>query len=204
MAYVLTLLTSKAREWGTAVWDAQAPFCRCFKDFREEMIKLFDRSARGDEAASKLVRLSQEGRSVTDYAIQFQTLAASCDWNKGALRARFLDGLDDSIQDEIATHELPSDMDSMVDLALRIESRLLRRRQRRSGNPFWRLGEGSFSQVTPVQSSPLPADPEPMQLGRLRLTPQEKQDRLARGLCLYCGKPGHFALKCPLKAKAHQ
>lgn len=88
---------------------------------------------------------------------------------KKALRSRFLEGLDESIQDEIATHELPRDMDSLIDLALRIEARILRRCQRRSVHPFWRLGEGSLPQVTPVQSSPLPTDPEPMQLGRLRL-----------------------------------
>ncbi|XDV14787.1 hypothetical protein PO909_014975 [Leuciscus waleckii] len=169
VAYVLTLLTGKAREWGIAVWDAQAPFCRYFEDFREEMIQRFDRSARGDEAASRLVRLSQEGRSVTDYAIQFQTLAATCNWNEWALPSRFLEGLDDNIQDEIATHELPYDLDSLVELALHIEGPILRRRQRRPGRPSWRWGESSFPEATSVQSSPTPTDPEPMQLGHLRL-----------------------------------
>ncbi len=40
---------------------------------------------------------------MTDYAIQFKTLAASCDWNEGALRAMFREGLNFEIQDEIAT-----------------------------------------------------------------------------------------------------
>jgi len=62
--------------------NAQAPFCHYFVVFHDEMIKLFDRSARGDEAASRLVRLLQEDHSVTDFAIQFKTLA-SCDWNEG-------------------------------------------------------------------------------------------------------------------------
>ncbi len=84
IAYVITLLTGRAREWGTAVWDTGASFCNVFDDFRCEMTRLFDRSVRGDEAASKLARLRQGGRSVTDYAIQFKTLAASCDWNEGA------------------------------------------------------------------------------------------------------------------------
>ncbi len=85
------------------------------------MFKLFDRSAQGDEAASQLVRLNQDGA--------------------------------------------PS---------------------------------------SALTSSPSVPDPEPMQVGRLRLTAKEKQDRLARGLCLYCGKPGHRAIRCPLKAGAHQ
>ncbi len=202
VAFVITLLKGRARDWATAVWDARAPFCATFQDFRAEMIKLFDRSAQGDEAASQLVRLNQDGRSVTDYSIQFGTLAAACDWNEAALRARFREGLDDEIQDEIVTHELPRDFDSLVELALRVEGRLQRRRQRWTARPFRPLSEGAPSSA--LTSSPSVSDPEPMQVGRLRLTAKEKQDRLARGLCLYCGKPGHRAIQCPLKAGAHQ
>lgn len=202
VAFVITLLKGKARDWATAVWDARAPFCATFQDFRAEMIKLFDRSAQGDEAAAQLARLSQGRRSVTDYSIQFRTLAAACDWNEAALRARFREGLDDNIQDEIVTHELPQSFDTLVELALRVEGRLQRRRQRWTARTSWMLEEGASS-AAPTSLSPS-TDPEPMQVGRLRLTPKEKQDRLIRGLCLYCGKPGHRAIRCPLKAGAHQ
>lgn len=202
VAYVLTLLTGRAREWGTAVWDARAPFCHFFEDFREEMIKLFDRSAQGDEAAARLARLSQEGHSVTDFAIQFRTLAASCDWNEGALRSRFFEGLNEEIQDELSSHELPHNLETLINLALRVEGRLRRRRHWRSIHSSWRVNDLPLQQSS--SSTPPSPEPEPMQMGRMRLTPQEKRDRLARGLCLYCGKPGHFAVKCPLKAKAHQ
>lgn len=97
---------------------------------------------------------------------------------RGGPCSRFLEGLDDNIQDEIATHELPRELDSLVELALFIEGRVLRRRQHRPGHPSWRWGESPFPDATSVQSSPTPTDPEPMQLGHLRLTPQEKQDWL--------------------------
>uniref|UniRef100_A0A9J7XUZ1 CCHC-type domain-containing protein n=1 Tax=Cyprinus carpio carpio TaxID=630221 RepID=A0A9J7XUZ1_CYPCA len=202
VAFVITLLKGRAREWATAVWDACAPFCATFQDFRAEMIKLFDRSAQGDEAASQLSRLNQNGRSVTDYSIQFRTLAATCHWNEAALRARFREGLKDEIQDEIVTHELPRDFDSLVELALRIEGRLQRRHQRWTERSSWTLGEGVSNST--LNASPSVVNPEPMQVGHLRLTVKEKQDRLVRGLCLYCGKPGHRAIRCPLKAGAHQ
>ncbi len=54
--------------------------------------RLFDRSVRGDEAASKQAQLPQGGHSLTDYAIQFKTLAASCDWNEGALQVMLREG----------------------------------------------------------------------------------------------------------------
>lgn len=94
VAFVLTLLTGKAREWGTSVWQTRAPCCASLNDFRLEMMRLFDWSARGQEAADQLARLHHSGRSVTEYAILFKTLAASCDWNEGACRSIFRAGLD--------------------------------------------------------------------------------------------------------------
>ncbi len=199
VAYVLTLLSGRAREWGIAVWRSRAPCCTTFVAFRQEMAKLFDRSAQGDEAAAQLSRLSQKKGSVTDYAIQFQTLESACGWNEGALCARFLEGLDYAIADELAAVDLPRELDSLINLALRVEGRLNRRRQRRQTNTLWRHLESSSD-----TTSPQSADVEPMQLGRLRLTVQQRQERLAQGLCLYCGKAGHFVLQCPLKVKAHQ
>ncbi len=127
---------------------------------------------------------------------------SACDWNEDALRVRFREGLDDKIQDEIVTHELPRDFNSLVELALRVEGCLQRRRRRWMARPSCPLGEGAPSSA--LTSSPSVPDPEPMQVGRLDLTAKQKQDRLSRGLCLYCGKPGHRAIRCPLKAKAHQ
>lgn len=200
VAYVITLLSGRAREWGVAVWNSRALCCASFEDFRQEMTKLFDRSAQGDEAAAQLSGLTQKRSSVTDYAIQFQTLAAACAWNEGALRARFLDGLDHAIADELAALDLPRGLDDIINLALRVEGRLNRRRQRRLSTAPWRHLESSSHD----DPSSLSVEAEPMQLGRLRLTPQQRQERLTQGLCLYCGKPGHFVLQCPLKAKAHQ
>lgn len=57
VAYVITLLTGNDRDWVTAVWDVRARFCTDFEEFRCEMTRFFDHSVKGDEAASKLVRL---------------------------------------------------------------------------------------------------------------------------------------------------
>ncbi len=124
-----TMATQIPAKPGIAVWRSQAPCCATFADFCQEMTKLFDRSAQGDEAAAQLSRLSQRKCSVTDCAIQFQTLAAACDWNEGALRARFLEGLDEAITDELAAVDLPRELDNLINLALRVEGRLNRRHQ---------------------------------------------------------------------------
>lgn len=107
------------------------------------------------------------------------------------------------IQDEFATHEIPSSFDDLVDLALRVESRLRFQHQRLAVRSPWRLRELA-SDTTPVPPSSSPVDPEPMQLGSLHITPQQKQEQLTQSLCFYCGKARQFAIKGPLKTRAHQ
>lgn len=199
VAFVLTLLTGRARDWGMAVWEAQAPCTTTFETLKEEMVRLFDRSLQGDMAAAELVRLLQRGSTVTDYAISFKTLAATCGWNDAALRVQFLEGLDAHIQDEVAAQDLPTSLESAIDLALRIETRHRQRSLRRS----FRQAILSPPEA-PVTSSSLESEGEPMQLGRLRLTSSERQRRLSNGLCLYCGKAGHMVISCPVKGVARR
>lgn len=201
IAYVITLLVGRARQWGIAVWDAQDPCCHSFEEFREEMVKLFDRSARGDAAAARLARLTQGASSVTDFSIQFKTLATACSWNEAALRAQFLEGLCDNIQDEIATHDLSHTLDGIIELALRVEARMQFRDHRRTLRH--RVHQSEVSQSS-QSSVPLTSETEPMQLGRMRLSQRERERRLQNCLCLYCGKPGHFAKSCPVKGTAHR
>ncbi len=179
--------------------ESWAPCYATFVDFCQEMMKLFDRSSQGDEVAAQLSRLSQRKCSVTDYAIQFQTLAAVCGWNKGALRACFLEGLDYTIADELAAVDLPRELHNLVNLTLRLEGRLNRRQRSQPTTPWRHLDPSSSDAV-----SPLSAEVEPMQLSRLRLMPQQRQEHLTQGLCLYCSKAGQFILQCPLKVKANQ
>ncbi len=115
---------------------------------------------------------------------------------RGRCKLCYGKGLNFEIQDEIATHELPLDLEGFIN---RGESRLRLRHQRLAPRSSWGLEE-----VQPFKGQPPPQsaqpNPEPMQLGRLRLSAQERQQRLVQGLCLYCEKQGHFAL-CLLKAR---
>ncbi|KAL0199302.1 hypothetical protein M9458_007842, partial [Cirrhinus mrigala] len=43
-----------------------------------------------------------------------------------------------------------------------------------------------------------PSEPEPMIIESGKLTSAERQRRLSRGLCMYCGASGHVRLNCPL------
>ena len=196
VAYIITLLTGKAREWGTALWDAEATCCSSYKDFTEEMRRVFDRSFSGREAAREIMKLRQGSRSVYDYAIDFRTLAASCGWNDEALFDAFLNGLSDPVKDELVSRELPKDLAGLMDLTGRVDARLRQRAWEKTRSPTrWSLS------TPPVPTAP---PPEPMQVDRARITPEERQRRREVNACFYCGKVGHFCQSCPLKGAAHQ
>ncbi len=202
MALVITLLSGRAGLWGTAVWENKHPCCLSFQAFSDELKKVFDRAVAGREAARVLAALKQGGNSVTDFSIEFRTLAAECKWNEEAQWDMFLQGLADHIQKEIFALDLPSDLDGLIDLAIRVDARLQRRDQRvrQSLTPE---SSACFPVSSKAMVSPI-FDPEPMQVGRTRLSREEKDRRRTLGLCLYCGAAGHLAAHCPVKDRAHQ
>ncbi|KAG1938716.1 retrotransposable element [Pimephales promelas] len=139
VAYVISLLAGRAREWAAANWEAERDCVFSFALFKDEMIRVFDRSAHGEEAS------------------------------RGG--ARFL-------------------------ISIRVEKRFdLRRRARRMESVL-----GATPTAGSVIPSPSP-DPEPMQLGGLRISPKERERRLVNRLCMYCAAPDHFALSCPVKGQ---
>lgn len=44
----------------------------------------------------------------------------------------------------------------------------------------------------------------PMQLGKTKLTSEERLRRFHQNVCLYCGGSGYSVISCPLKGKAQQ
>lgn len=132
VAFVISLLAGQAREWGAANWEAEVDCVFDFSLFKEEMIRVFDRSAHGEEASHPLSTLRQERRSIADFSIEFRTLSTTCGWNEPALIARFLEALNPELKDEIFMRELPTRLDALIDLAIRVEKRFDLRRRARS------------------------------------------------------------------------
>ncbi|KAI2668743.1 Transposon Ty3-I Gag-Pol polyprotein [Labeo rohita] len=203
VAFVLTLLTGRAALWGTAVWENQDPCCASFSTLSAEMKRVFDRAASGREAARTLMDLRQGERSVSDYSIEFRTLAAECQWNEEAQWDMFLHGLADRVQKEIYALDLPANLNGLIDLALRVDSRLSRV-ERRGLSARLPPGEGIPPRASGYDAISPHDEHEPMQVGRARLSREEKERRRSRGLCLYCGALGHYAFNCPVKGPARQ
>ena len=206
VACMITQLSGRAREWGTAEWEKQSAICSSVSAFSEGLRKVFDHATPGREAARGLLNLTQGTRRVVDYSIDFQTIAAGSEWNASALRDAFHNGLSDVIKDELAARDPPADLDALIATSIRIDGRLQERRQERAGTssqggrlPSPPPGFPSAS-ITSARGAPA----EPMQLGRTRLSSVERQRRLVENCCMYCGQGGHYVSSCPVKDQAHQ
>lgn len=104
-------------------------------------------------------------------------------------------------------------LNELMDLAFRIDRRLrerVRERQLNRSLSAYRPVSSFHSspRVVPDPPSTIPAareeQPEPMQIGRTRLSAEEGERRFRNNLCLYCGGSGHRVSSCPVKDSAVQ
>ncbi|KAK3551952.1 hypothetical protein QTP70_031641 [Hemibagrus guttatus] len=131
---------------------------------------------------------------VTEYAIQFRTLAAKSGWNEQALLAAYRQGLSPQVRLHLAAHEDAIGLERLIQLSIRVATRMQScvHRSQDQSRPYNRR-----DRPEPV-SPPEPA-PEPMQRETTHLNPTERQRRLTQSLCLYCGDLGHALPVCPIR-----
>lgn len=134
------------------------------------MLRVFDQIDTGQEAAKLLLSLRQGRGTVADYAISFRTLAADSGWNEPALVSAFLNGLSEPLKDGLASIDCPDNLETLISHAIRLDNRLRERNRNRVSFPVTPDAPLSLGQQ-PTSSS---MDPEPMQVGRTRLSQAEK------------------------------
>lgn len=217
ISFVMSLLTGQAAAWALAISNQHSDALTDFGTFTEEMKRTFDHPVRGRQAVGQLLDLQQGTDSVSQYAIQFRILAAESGWGDSALQAIFVKGLASDIKDELVLREDSPSLNYTIELATKIDNRIrersrekqeARRRRIPTSSPLATSGglHGTVSNAPEPRPSSLPTTAEePMQLGRTRLTPAERQRRMQEKRCLYCGQDGHFVNNCPEvpKGKAH-
>ncbi|KAK3553321.1 hypothetical protein QTP86_034411 [Hemibagrus guttatus] len=187
-ALVMSLLTDRALEWASAVWDADPQIRSSFVYFSGMIREVFEYPAGGKDISIQLMELRQGSDAAADYAIRFRTLAAQSGWNDASLWAVFRAGLKPELQAELACRTEDTTLSQFVATAIRLDN-LLRQHQ---------AGPSRFS------SSFREEVPEPMQLGRSGLAEPAQQQWSRMRLCYNCGASGHLSPRCPERPSSAQ
>ncbi|XP_030578851.1 trace amine-associated receptor 13c-like [Archocentrus centrarchus] len=163
---------------------------------------VFDHPLREDEIARRLFALCQGDKSVAEFSIDFCVLAAESGCDTKPLKGAFYQALASPIKDELATRDEPTPLEDLIALAMRIDNHLWERARERGNKtrpPRSRVSL-SHSPCATTSSSAVEGMPllleepagEPMQLGRAKLTPEERQRSS-------CSKPTlHWSKAVPL------
>lgn len=173
--------------------------------------KFFELPPHQETSSKKKLVLRQGQKSVADFSVYFRIATREAGWDDLALRGIFSNALNDQIKGQLATREEPDNLNKLINLAIHIDNHM-RERQNQANY-------SSQNSSLPVPSFPAPVsnfstppltnfspEPEPMQIGRTCLTPEERQCRKTAKECLYCGKKGHLIANCTLclKGRTHQ
>uniref|UniRef100_A0A3P9K7H2 ribonuclease H n=1 Tax=Oryzias latipes TaxID=8090 RepID=A0A3P9K7H2_ORYLA len=211
IAFMISHLSGRARAWAMAEWARNSPICSSLIAFQHALQITFDPVSTSREKARELTNIRQGRESVCDYAIRFRTSAAENGWNSTALYDVFLKGLAPRFQEQLVPLDLPQDLDSLIALAIRTDNRIHELSCLRSSRPS---GEGSthrtdsagrgFHRFPPDlhRFSSVDSGEEPMQVGRARISAEERQRRQREGRCYYCGELNHLVSSCPMKTPA--
>ncbi|KAL0188522.1 hypothetical protein M9458_015621 [Cirrhinus mrigala] len=153
IAFVCSLLTGRALDWATAVWDLGRPTFPSFATFLQSFKEAFQPSPESSEAGEQIMALKQGRRTAADYALDFRTLAAQSGWNDGPLKLHYRKGLNPDLQVELACRDEDLSLKQYIDLSIRVDNVMRARRP------------GRTSTSLPPTLPPAMTTPEPMQLG---------------------------------------
>jgi len=200
ISYIVGLLRDRALKWAESVIDQSTLTDYSYQEFLDLFKQTFCPKVSEESASKKLWSLKQGSRSVADFAIDFRTLATESGWNEPALKGAFLHSLNEKLKDELACRDEPDSLDELINLTIRLDHRIRERYWPSNSRPS--LTASRQPPASPEPSvSPNLNQPEPMQLGRTRLSSEERHRRLTSGCCLYCGSSQHYISSCPVRPK---
>uniref|UniRef100_A0A3P9MYW5 CCHC-type domain-containing protein n=1 Tax=Poecilia reticulata TaxID=8081 RepID=A0A3P9MYW5_POERE len=202
ISYIIAHLSDRALDWAEAKFSSSPEYGCSFAEFLTEFKQAFNQETDKSLSSRALLKMKQGQRSVVDFSIDFRIQAAASGWNTPALKSAYLDALNDSLKDKLATLDEPGSLEDLIKLSIRIDNRIRARAKERSSRSAVPRSLPVPCYSVPAEREQGPSDPEPMQIGQARLTPEERQRRMRAKLCLYCGEAGHFVADCPILLKA--
>lgn len=188
VAFFISLLTGRALLWARSLWDAKGTVTETLNNFIGHFREVFSPVTNSLSVHDQLFRLRQGRSSVSSYALQFHTLAASSGWNEPALITAYRQGLEPEIRLQLTIHDDVIGIENLIQRSIRVD-------QRRTA---CQLDHPALPPPRP-STSVSPSAPEPMDISSTHISSVECQHRINNNLCLYCGSAGHLLTSCPVR-----
>jgi len=189
---------------GAGVVVDEDPLRNTAERLLEILATAFDDPDRVRNATRQLNVIKQGSKEFSDHYAAFQVLAADVNWTEENLRITLMSSLSYDLQAALLTTAEPPVWDDLIALLQTTDNRIraLNARNPRTSSSVPKPAKAAH----PTSSNSGHYGPAPMDLsaGRRRgpLTQEERQRRIAQGLCLYCGGSGHLAMACPNRRPA--
>jgi hypothetical protein len=158
-------------------------------------------------ASAELDKLTQGNKEFSQYYTEFQRLMAILDYDSNANKAALKRGLSRELQTGLIYQaEEPQDFEKFVDLCMKLDYRIhthtaATKRQTTPAPPRTRPASTRPSaHPTSTNSGHYGAAPMDLSASQKAQNQRRHDERMAKGLCLYCGSADHFKSECPALA----
>ncbi|KAK3517150.1 hypothetical protein QTP86_003947 [Hemibagrus guttatus] len=123
VAFIISHLDGKALHWAEPIWTQNNPIVTSLPNFIKHFKEVFGKPAWDSSVGERLCR-KQDVMSVSDYALQFRTLAAASGWNEQALITTYRQGLDPRVWLHLAAYEYFIRLEKFIQLSIRFATRM--------------------------------------------------------------------------------
>jgi hypothetical protein len=166
-------------------------------------------------ARRELQKCAQKNRDFSSYYAEFSRIMAVLQLTGEPKLAALRQGLSQELKTLLINHKEPEVLEEFVDLCQFLDSKRLALAQESRPSPAPpRTTSGSIGNRAPMQTTPRVTStatpttatgtaPGPMDLSAGQRDAERQRirnERMARGECLYCGQSGHLRLDCPRRA----